>query len=341
MSATSTVDEKTAPANGEAFQERRRAAQLRPNYLERYSGLVIWAAIIALFAIVVPDTFLTTDTLRSVLSDQAITAMMALALLLPLAAGVYDLSVASMMGLAIMLVAWFQAEANLAWGLAIPLTLVAGAVVGAFNAFVVVRLGVDSFIATLGASSVLLAMIQWISDGNPIVEGISPQFTDLAGKQIFSISLPVFYMLILAGVLWYVVEYRQVGRYMYATGSNPEAARLAGVRTDRLKAISLVVSAVIASLAGVIFAAKIGSASPDSGPPYLLPAFAGVLLGATQIRPGRVNVLGTLLAVYLLATGVKGLQLAGAEVWVDELFNGAALIIAVAFAARAARRRRN
>jgi ribose transport system permease protein len=183
--------------------------------------------------------------------------------------------------------------------------------------------------------------VLWISGGSNIITGISPKFLDIAQAQIFGLSLPVFYMLILAAVLWYVIEYRQFGRYMFATGSNPDAARLAGVRTDRMRALSLVVCALIAGLAGILLASKIGSAAPGTGDTYLLPAFAGALLGATQVRPGRVNVLGTLIAVLLLATGIQGLELAGAAVWVQNVFYGGGLIIAVAFAARAARRRRD
>jgi ribose transport system permease protein len=308
--------------------------------LSRYSGLVIWAALIVLFGILEPSTFLTTSTLRSVLSDQAITAMMALALLLPLAAGVFDLSIASMMGLAIMLVAEFQSK-GMPWVPSILLVLAIGLLVGAINAGIVIGLGVDSFIATLGTSSILLAIVEAINGGEQITSGISTKFTDIATAEIFTIVLPVFYMLILGAVLWYVMEYRQIGRYMFATGSNPEAARLAGVPIDRYRAIALLVSATVATLAGIIFVAKIGSASPDSGPPYLLPAFAGAFLGATQIKPGRFNVLGTLIAVYLLATGVEGLQLSGAASWIDDAFNGVALILAVALSVRAARSRKS
>ncbi|HEY1510161.1 MAG TPA: ABC transporter permease [Solirubrobacteraceae bacterium] len=339
---SSTQQPATAPNEpidpGPTAQTSRRGWST--GWLERYSGLFIWAALIVIFGILEPDTFLTSQTWHSVLSAQAITAMLALGLLLPLAAGVFDLSIASTMGLAVMLCAWLQSVGHIAPVLAIVLTLIAGVVVGLVNAFVVVRLGVDSFIATLGASSILLALMQVINGGQQIVQGIPTSFTDLANKQVFSIALPFFYMLLLALVLWYVTEYRQVGRYTYATGSNPEAARLAGVRTDRLRTLSLVASALIASITGVIFLATVGSASPDSGSPYLLPAFAGAFLGATQIKPGRANVPGTLIAVYLLATGVKGLQLAGAQVWVNDMFNGVALIVAVAVAVRAGRRRR-
>jgi ribose transport system permease protein len=330
---TDTVEKADASSSG-------IVASRRSHWLTRYSGLVIWAGIIVLFGILEPSTFLTTSTLRSVLSNQAITAIMALALLLPLAAGVFDLSIASMMGLAIMLVASFQSH-GMAWVPSVILVLGIGLFVGIANAVVVVGLGVDSFIATLGSSSIILAIVTAINGGQQITTGISTNFTDIATAQIFTIALPAFYMLILGAVLWYVMEYRQAGRYMFATGSNPEAARLAGVRTNRYRVIALLVSATIGTLAGIIFLAKIGAASQDSGPPYLLPAFAGAYLGATQIKPGRFNVLGTLIAVFLLGTGVEGLQLVGAASWIDDAFNGTALIVAVALSVRASRGRRS
>jgi ribose transport system permease protein len=330
---TDTVEKAESASSG-------TVASSRPHWLTRYSGLVIWGGLILLFGILEPSTFLTTSTLRSVLSNQAITAIMALALLLPLAAGVFDLSIASMMGLAIMLVAEFQSH-GMPWVPSVLLVLGIGLLVGIANAVVVVGLGVDSFIATLGSSSILLAIIEAINGGEQITSGISTKFTDIATAEIFTIALPVLYMIILGVVLWYIMEYRQAGRYMFATDSNPDAARLAGVRTDRYRAVALVVSAFIATLAGIIFLAKIGSASQDSGPPYLLPAFAGAYLGATQIKPGRFNVVGTLIAVFLLATGVEGLQLAGAATWIDDAFNGVALIVAVALSVRASRGRKS
>jgi ribose transport system permease protein len=307
--------------------------------LNSISLLLIWAAVIVLFGITQTSTFLTTETLKTLAADQAITAIMALALLLPLAAGAYDLSIGGVMGLAVVLVAYFQSHYHLGFVFAILLTLCAGLGIGAINAFVIVRLRVDSFIATLGMSSVLLAAVEWINGGQEIVTGISTKFTNLGSDQLLGFQLPFYYMLVIGGILWYVLEYRQAGRYMYAIGSNPDAARLAGVRTGRLTVTALLGSAFIASLAGVIFTAEIGSATNQAGPPYLLPAFAAAFLGATQFRAKVVNVPGTLIAVYALATGIKGLQLSGAAFWVNDLFNGLALIIAVAFAVRASRKR--
>jgi ribose transport system permease protein len=303
------------------------------------SLLMVWAGIIIVFGALEPSTFLSYDTFRSVASAQAITVVIALALVAPIAANVFDLSVAANMGLSVVLVASLQADLGLPWGLAVVLTLVAGLALGAVNAFVVVTLNVNSFIATLGSMSILLALTQAITGGNPIVEGISSAFIDLGTGQLFGLTLPFYYMVAIALILWHFMQFRQTGRYLYATGSNIEAARLAGVRTGRIVTTSLLISGCIAALAGVIFTMTIGSAAVDAGTPYLLPAFAAAFLGATQFRAGRVNVPGTVMAVYVLATGIKGLQLAGAAFWVEDLFYGTALIVAVAFSVRAARRR--
>lgn len=304
--------------------------------LTDYSLLLIWALLIVLFGLLQPETFLTSLTFKTVAADQAITAVMAMSLLLPLAAGVFDLSIGGVMGICVVLVCWFQSQLGIPYGLAIVMTLASGLLIGAANSLVIVRWRVDSFIGTLGMQSILLAGVQWITNGQQITTGISPAFKSLGSTTLLGLTLPFWYMLVIAAVLWYVMSYRRTGRYLYATGSNREAARLAGVRTGRLTVIALLTCSLVAALAGVIFAAKIGSASTEAGSPYLLPAFAAAFLGATQFRARQFNVVGTLIAVYVLATGVKGLQLIGSPFWVNDLFNGVALIVAVAFAVRRA-----
>lgn len=305
--------------------------------LDRFSGLYVWVGLIAIFGLWMPDLFLTTDNARIIAGDEAITAILALGLVIPLAAGVFDLSIASTMGFAAVAVTWYQSHGHSSLVGAV-LVVLGGALIGALNGFVVVRLQVDSFIATLGMSSMLAAAAYWVTNGQQIVTGISPSFVRFGTTRWFNIPAPVYYMLILALVLWVFLEFRPGGRYLYAVGGNPQAARLAGVRVDRIVFGSMVASATIAAFAGVVLAAKLGTGNPTSGPPYLLPAFSAVFLGATQIKAGRVNVLGTLIAIYLLATGIKGLQLAGAPVFLNDLFNGLALILAVALAARSKRK---
>lgn len=306
--------------------------------LDRFSGLYVLAIVIIFFSIVLPDTFPTTTTLKGVANDQAITAVLALALIIPLAAGVYDLSIAGMLGFSVMLTAYFQEQG---WPVlvAILIALLAGILIGAVNGFVVVRLHVNSFIATLGMSSVLLAGAAWVSNGRAISTGFNETFLKASRNDLLGIPLPVGYLVVIAAILYFIMEYRPVGRYLLATGGNPDAARLAGVRTDRIVWGSLIAAGFLSALAGVILIAKLGIADPNVGGAYLLPAFSAAFLGATQFKNGRVNVLGTLLAVYLLAVGVKGLQLSGAALYVTDLFNGLALIVAVALAANTARKR--
>ena len=313
---------------------------LRLPGLENLSLLYIWAGIIVLFGLLEPETFLRVQTIRTILANEAITSLMALSLIMPLAANTFDLAIGGTMGTAVVMTAWLQFQFSINPVYAILVALGVGLVIGAVNAVVIVSWRVNSFIATLGMSSILVAVVQWVSGGKFIVSGISKNFKSLGTTKLFTIPLPVYYMLAVALVLWYILEHRQIGRYLYATGSNPDAARLAGIRTDRLTVIALLVSATVATITGIIFLARIGSASLQAGPPFLLPAFASVFLGATQLKSRHVNVVGTLIAVFVLGTGVKGLQLAGAPFWVDDLFNGAALIIAVALSGRAARRQK-
>jgi ribose transport system permease protein len=276
---------------------------------------------------------------RIIAGSQAITAIVAMGLIVPVACGAFDLSIAGTLGVSTCVVIWFQANHH-GWLLGIIVALLVGLAVGAVNSLIVVRLHVDSFIGTLGMSSILLAGTEWITGGSQIANGVSPTFTKIGQNQLFGLPLPVFYMIALAIVLWWLLEYTPAGRYLYGIGGNPQAARLAGIRTGRITTSAFLLSGLVAAFAGVILASQLGSASPDVGGPYLLPAFSAVFLGATQVFPGRVNVPGTLIAIFLLATGVKGLQLAGAPSYINDLFNGAALIIAVALAARAHAARR-
>ncbi len=294
----------------------------------RISAIYVWIAIIAIFAVWTPDTFLTTTTLKTLLSEQAITATLALGLTVPLAAATFDLSVGFTLGLASILVSWLIGLHGFGNASAIVLSILVGALVGAVNGVLVNQFRIESFIATLGMGSCIEAMIRWTS-GDQTIIGLPPSFERIAGDQLLGIALPVYYVLALGIVLWYVLDHTPAGRYVYATGGNVEAARLAGVRTQLVVFASLVVAGAVSAFAGVLLASSSAAASPSVGPSYLLPAFAAVFLGSTQFKPGRFNVWGTIVAVYVLATGVKGLQLAGAPFWIPDLFNGAALLLAV------------
>jgi ribose transport system permease protein len=209
--------------------------------------------------------------------------------------------------------------------------IVLGVVIGALSGLLIVLARIDSFIATLGVSSLLAALITAVSDGQQIL-GLPDSFAAIGTRTILGITYPVITLAVVSIAVWYVLERTPAGRRIYATGGNLEAARLAGVRTALVIVTSLMACGAIASVAGVMVTARLANADPTIGPAYLLPAFTAAFLGSTQLRGGRFNVWGTILAVYVLAVGVKGLQLAGAPVWIPDAFNGVSLLLAVGMA---------
>lgn len=293
----------------------------------RISGVYIWIALIVFYSLAT-DTFFSSTTARTIASEQAITAIVAIGLTIALASGVFDLSIGGVMGLSNIVGARLMADAGMDPILAIVLTVLAAALIGIANGLLVTKARIDPFIATLGMNSILIAAIVVVSQNQNIL-GVPLGFQEIATSELFGIPLPVFYVIALALIVAYVLQWTPIGRRLYATGGGREVARLAGVPTDRYIIGAFICSAVIAALGGLLVIATVGAGSTEVGQSYLLPAFAAGFLGATQFRPGRFNVWGTVLAVYLLATGVKGLVLMGAEPWVTDLFNGLALIIAV------------
>lgn len=301
-------------------------------------GVVLFLILLIVsFSIALPDKFATIANLQTVLGSQAVPTLLALAVVIPLVAGEFDLSVGGTLGVTSVFTAWAASK-----GLAVPtvflLAIGIGCVVGMVNGFLVTKIGVSAFIATLGMGTVLMSGNLLMSGGNVLYEGIPTSLTKIAGREVIGLPIVVFYALLMAIVLWYVLEWTPMGRYLRATGSGREAARLTGVRTDKWLFLSFVIAGAIAALAGFMQTSRVGSAPPDIGPNFLLPAYAAAFLGATTIHAGRFNVWGTVVGVLVLAVGITGLNLAGAAFWVPPLFNGAALILAVSVAVVVARR---
>jgi ribose transport system permease protein len=300
--------------------------------LDRFSGLYLWAAFIVVFSIWAPQTFATSNTVHLLASTQAIAGIVALGLLVAMVAGQFDVSIGATANLAGIVAVMAQLNG---WLDAVPAALLGvlvGMAVGFTNGFIVVKLRVNSFIGTLGMTSVLAAIQVIITNNEEPLPVDSVFFSDMTQKDLFGFQYVVFYLLALAVILWWVLEKTPAGRYLHAVGSNPEAARLSGVSVDKWAWISLTASGTICALGGVLFVSLTGP-SLGFGGSLLLPAFAAVFLGSTQLSPGKANVWGTLLAIFVLATGVQGLQLVSGVQWVAAMFNGIALIAAVALAA--------
>ncbi|MGQ4600698.1 ABC transporter permease subunit [Nocardia sp. R6R-6] len=301
--------------------------------VRRISAVYLLVVIVVLFSVWAPATFPHPDTIRQVLNANAVIGLAALALCVPLATRVFDLSFAFTMSLAGVTATRLVVDGKPVW-LAASVALLAAGAVGLLNAFVVIVLGVESLIATLGTGSLVQALIIVITkeesiQGSRLGEG----FAEIGQRQVFGFTMPVIYMLVAAIVLWYMLEHTPLGRKLYATGFNADAARLAGVPTTRLRFCSLIVSATVAGWAGTALASVLSSGSPTAGTPYLLPAFAAAFLGATQLKMGRFNAWGTVVAVIVLGTGTTGLALVAAPPWAADVFTGFVLITALAMTA--------
>ncbi|HEY1689791.1 MAG TPA: ABC transporter permease [Solirubrobacteraceae bacterium] len=304
---------------------------VRISRVDKIGAVYVLAAIIVLFSVWKPELFPTTATVKSVLNENSIAALAALALIVPLATGVYDLSIGYVMALCSVLLAALIVEHHVAIPIAIAIALSMSLVVGLVNAFFVVIVGIDSFIVTLGTGSLLQAVNLLISNDETVTNAqMNTQLGKVATTELIGLQIPVFVVIGVVLLLWWLLERTVTGRRLYATGFNEEAARLAGVRTRRLRFGGLMISAVVAALAGLMLTAQIGAGDPDIGPAYLLDAFAAAFLGATQIRSGRFNAVGTVIAVLVLGTGTAGLTLIGAQAWALNMYTGVVLLIALA-----------
>lgn len=289
-----------------------------------------WLGLIVLFGVIEPDTFLTSANAQNILGSQAVLVILTMGLLIPLTAGGYDLSIASVLTLSSVIVALLNAQEGWPVGLAIAVAVAAGAIAGFANGALVVLLRADSLVITLGSGTLLAGIVLWISNSQTI-GGVSSALVDpVVSWKLLGIPLAFFYGLVLCAAVWYVLEFTPSGRRLLFVGRGSRVARLAGVRVDRVRWGSFVASGTIAAIAGVVYAGTTGGADPSSGANFLLPAFAAAFLGATSISPGRFNPWGSVIAVYFLVTGVTGLQLLGAASFVQQLFYGGGLIFAVA-----------
>lgn len=304
--------------------------------VSRYAVIITWAAIILVFSILVPETFPTTGNFRTIFGSQSVLLITALGVLFPLAAREFDLSISGVLSISLVLVGYLNVVHDWPVAVACLVALSAGLLVGVVNAFFVVVVGVDSLIVTLGTGTLLTGVGLGLIPA--AVAPIDQSLVDVMRTQFLGLPAAFYYVLGLTIVVWYVLSHTPLGRYLFFVGAGRNVARLAGVRVDAYRMGSLIASALLAALAGVVLAGLNGSADPNVGAGFLLPAYAAAFLGSTVFFSGRFNAWGTFVAVYFLVTGITGLQLLGISGWIEPVFYGASLVLAVAFSRIAERR---
>lgn len=309
--------------------------------LERFALPLLLVLVVVVFSTLATtsSTFTSPENIRNVLGDQAVLGVLAIASILPLVVGHFDLSVGAQASITQIAVAAAMSKYGVPMVPAVLIGIAFGAFIGLVNGVLVAKVRVNALITTLGTATVIAGLISLYTKGTTIVEGISPKLIEIGQGNWLGIPRTTFFLLAVAALVAYVLGSTVYGRRLRLVGSNPAAARLVGLSIDRLVLSTFVFTGALAGVAGALLVARNGNANPASGNEYTLLAVAAAFLGATSIKPGQFNVLGTLIAIFFLAFSVNGLNLAGVDPWINDVFNGTALVVAVGLSAVFARQR--
>lgn len=323
-----------------AAQDANRPRRTVMETVEAYALLILLIGAAVFFTLypATADTFPTVANIRILIGNQAVIAIVALAALIPLVANQWDLSIGAVAGLVAVLTASWVSDGR-AISLALIVGVLVGATVGTVNALIITRGRVNAVIATLGMSTILAGVITQKTGGMAVVGAIPASMTDFGSGNWGGVPRTAFALAAVALAVYYVLEYTPFGRYLYALGSNPAAAKLVGLRTRLVLGASFVIAGALSAAGGIIQVARAGGADPRVGDAFTLPALAAAFLSAAAVRPGKYNVGGTLTAIFFLAVINNGLNLAGAPSYMSSYINGGALILGVGLAAYLGRKR--
>jgi ribose transport system permease protein len=341
LSEQTGLTERILSDSGEPEQQTQRPrrvtlrSQFEPAWLHtitsKYALVLVWAAMALVYYILMPTRFGSWGAFSSIFGSQQVLVFLAMSAMITLVVGEFDLSIASVMGISATLVPVLAGVHGwnvwLACLVAIGVCLLAGAV----NAFFVVVMDVSSFVVTLGTGTLLIGLAQMVSGSN-IVSVNSPALSKIATQEVLGMPISFYYGILLAVAIAYILGWTPLGRSMIFVGANPEVARLAGIRVQRIRAGAYLAGSLLAGLAGVIMVATVGGFDSSTSATYLLPALAAVFLGTAVVQPGMFNPIGTIIAIYFLTTGIFGLQLLGFSGWIQNVFYGAGLVVAVTLA---------
>ncbi|MFJ9391783.1 ABC transporter permease [Nocardioides sp. NPDC101246] len=344
MTDTSHAPE-TAPHSPSSAPPSKQVAATRSGtavrLLESYALVAITVAVAVFFAMTPPASaaFTSINNINVVLGNNAVVTLLALAALFPLVCGFFDFSLGATAVFCSVLCAGLQARSGLPLWLAVLVPMLVAVVIGLVNGLFVTRFKMSPFVTTLGMATLLSGITIWFSAGTTFVlEGSSPLIA-FGSRRLLGLPVVFLVVLLIAVVVWYFFQHTPYGRSLYAIGSNSASARLVGVRVDRSVWVAFVASAAISGAAGVLLLARQGSATAVDGGSLLFPALAAVFLGATAITPGFFNVVGTLISAIFVSIAVSGLTLMGAQGWATNVFNGMALLVAVALSTYLGRRK--
>ncbi|MCY1143624.1 ABC transporter permease [Actinoplanes sp. Pm04-4] len=298
---------------------------------------VAFAALVVLFAVLRPQSFLSTGNLRNTVEQIAILAVVAAVQTVVMAVGEFDLSVGALVSLTGVVAAHLMLDGTPV-APAILAAVLTGTAVGVVNGVLVAWLRLSAFVATLAVLTALAGTSLLLTDGSTLF-GLPAGFVAIGRDRLGGVPVLVIVAAVAAAVVWFLLAHTSAGARWYAVGGNAEAAWYAGIDARWMRLAAFVVSGAGAGVAGVLLTSRLASAHPTAGDGLMLTSIAAVFLGMTASRSGRVTVGGTLLGVAVLGVLDNGLNLLQIDTYVQQVLTGLILIYAVALSRRREARR--
>ena len=318
--------------------EQARRSGVVARLVQAYSILVAWAILILIFTLLLPDTFFTLQNFTAIANSKTATVLLTLGLIFALAAGEFDLSIGAALSLGAAIPAWLYTEYGIPVLIGIAVALLAAALMGSLNALLSVRYNIASLVVTLGTGTAVIGLVAGIV-GNSTISIRGDWWNEVLAHRTLGLYTSFWIVLLIAFIIWYILQHTPIGRHLYFVGQSREVARLAGIRVNAYRYSALITSSTLGALAGAFLLGNTGAVQARIGQFFILAAFAAAFLGSTAIVPGRFNAWGTVVAVYFIETGITGLQLLGLQAWVSDVFYGTALVVGVLVATLATRLR--
>ncbi|WP_102959010.1 ABC transporter permease [Mangrovicella endophytica] len=322
-------DGNVKPATGWLGSEKRRLL------VQEYGIFIAFLILVAILSVSNPY-FLTAGNISNVLLQTSINGVLAIGMTFVILTRGIDLSVGSVVALAGIVSASFATTSATAMvpggpypvALALAVGILVGVVSGAIVGVIVSRFAVPAFVATLGMLSAARGATLIYGGGRP-VPALLPEFRWIGTGNVFGIPMPVVILIVVFALSWWVLARTRFGRYIYAVGGNPHAAKTSGIDVTRTRFVVYVISGGLAGLAGMILSARTGSALPQAGIAYELDAIAAVVIGGTSLSGGVGRVTGTLIGALIIGVMNNGLDLMGIQSYYQQILKGALIVGAV------------
>ena len=298
------------------------------SHIQDFGALIALVLLVVVIGVISPE-FRTLSNFLSLLRQSSINGFIAFGMTCVILTGGIDLSVGSVLALSTALCAGFITN-GVPVGLAMVLALIIGTALGAVSGLLVTKGRLQPFIATLITMTVYRGATMIFMDGKPI-SNLGDSFTlKVVGKgNFYHIPIPAITFVVMFLIFMFVLEKATFGRRVYATGSNEQSAKLAGINVNRTKLITYAISGCMSALSGLILLSRLSSAQPTLGSGYELDAIAAVALGGTSMNGGRGRVWGTFVGILIIAVLNNGLNILGVSSYYQDVVKGIVILIAV------------